>query len=168
MPTSTSVRPLMLICMTPHTSGCLLSRAATFTVSSSLIPAKYPENYWDISLQLFRRRWADPTYNYAVAVEKSTGKVVGNTCWFVMGDHELAEELLLENGRRSWFTPIAKKMHRAEQVYKRYLRDWAADWSAVDRFVVETTGLYARYRSISIARRSRYIRIISGEASASC
>lgn len=99
----------------------------------ALYQDQYPSDYYLWRLNIIRQRFATPDLRTIVAVDSTTGELLGQAAWAVEGsDTALHKRWLKES---SWMTWLEGKLIWAEKTWCRYITDRSIDDQFLQSFM---------------------------------
>jgi GNAT superfamily N-acetyltransferase len=99
---------------------------------------RYPTDYYRWRLNIIRQRFATSNLRTMVAVDSTTGELLGQASWAVEGsDTALHKRWLKES---SWMNWLEDNLIWAEKQWSRYVTDRSIDYAFMNKFVAAFMG----------------------------
>ena len=99
---------------------------------------QFPLDYYRWRLNIIRQRFATSDLRTIVAVDSTTGKILGQASWAVEGSETALYKRWLKES--SWMNYLEEKLVSAEKWWCRYVTDRSVDYQFLDRFIAAFQG----------------------------
>jgi N-acetylglutamate synthase-like GNAT family acetyltransferase len=99
---------------------------------------QYPADYYRWRLNTIRQRFATPDLRTIVAVDATTGEILGHAAWAVEGAGTALHKRWLSEC--SWMCWLEGKLVQAEKTWSRYVTDRSIDYRFFQKFFVAFMG----------------------------